>query len=257
MAAPRVHVHAGIVVWSGGSARRPFDVWFHPALGDSHLTYRGAFESELLEYARVFVFDPPGHGASPPVPEGLTIARAARLWCTLIRRFSKSRNVVLVGHSMAGVVASYAANLLRRPPAMVIGVEANLTSADAYFSGLAAQFEDPTAFHACLRSRVAQLVRKDAGAELFACSLASADARTLWTLGRSVVAVSDPGGAFRRLRCLKLHYWDATGASRDAHNYIDRYRLANRMLMGTGHWPMITAAPEFYGAIATELSEIA
>jgi pimeloyl-ACP methyl ester carboxylesterase len=135
MVAPAVHVYEGVVVWSAGSARRPVDLWFHPALGDSNLTYRQAFDSELLEHARVFVYDPPGHGASPPIPAGLTVERAARLWCSLIRRFSRSRRVVLVGHSMAGVIASRTATLLRRPPAMVIGVEANLTPADAYFTG--------------------------------------------------------------------------------------------------------------------------
>ncbi len=182
--------------------------------------------------------------------------RATRLWCLLIRRFSRSRRVVLVGHSMAGVIASRTANLLSRPPAMVIGVEANLTPADAYFTGLAAQVDEPAAFHAYLRSRVEQLARNDVGARLFACSLELADALTLWTLGRSVVAESDPGGAFRRLRCPKLHYWDVLGASRDTRDYIDRHRLPNRMLTGMGHWPMSTNAGEFYGAVAAELSRI-
>lgn len=254
MLAPTVHVHAGVVVWSAGSARRPMDVWFHPALGDSNLTYRQAFDSVLLECARAFVYDPPGHGASPPIPEGLTVESAARLWCSLIRRFSRSRHVVLVGHSMAGVIASRTAHLLRKAPAMVIGVEANLTPADAYFTGLAAQFDDPAKFRACLRLRVEQMARSDVGARLFACSLEFADALTLWTLARSVLVEGDPGAAFRRLRCPKLHYWDATGASRDTRDYIDRHRIPNRMLTGMGHWPMSTAADEFYGAIATELS---
>jgi hypothetical protein len=44
---------------------------------------------------------------------------------------------------VAGVIASRTANLMRKPPAMAIGVQTNLTPADAYFSGLAAQFEKP------------------------------------------------------------------------------------------------------------------
>jgi pimeloyl-ACP methyl ester carboxylesterase len=102
------------------------DVWFHPALGDSHLTFRHAFESGLLAQARVLAYDPPGHGASPPRPKGLTLSQAALLWSELIQRFSGSRPVVLIGHSMAGIIASHAASRLSRAPAMVIGIEANL-----------------------------------------------------------------------------------------------------------------------------------
>jgi pimeloyl-ACP methyl ester carboxylesterase len=255
MVVPAVRVHGGVVVWFAGSSRRPVDVWFHPALGDSSLTYRQVFASQLIEHARVFVYDPPGHGASPPLPEGLTVERAARVWCTLVGRFSGSRDVALVGHSMAGVIASQTARLLPKPPVMVIGVDANLTPADAYFTGLAAQFDEPAAFLQSLRSRVEQIAPCDVGARVFACSLHFADALTLWTLGRSLVRESDPGEAFRRLRCPKLHYWDAAGTSQETRDYIDRHRLPNRMLEGTGHWPMSTAAAAFYGAIATELSE--
>lgn len=254
---PEVHVQAGVVVWTAGSTRAPLDVWFHPALGDSHLTFRHAFRSGLLARARVLAYDPPGHGASPPRSKGLTLVQAARLWGELIQRISGTRPVVLIGHSMAGIVASHAATRLRRPPAMVIGVEANLTPADAYFTGLAALFDEPAAFYATLRSRVLQVARKDAGARRFACSLEFADPMTLWTLGRSVHAESDPGSAFRRLRCPKMHYWDSAGASKAARDYIAKHRLPNRSLSGMGHWPMSTAPAGFYSAIAADVAAVA
>jgi pimeloyl-ACP methyl ester carboxylesterase len=254
---PEVHTQAGVVVWTAGSPRAPLDVWFHPALGDSHLTFRHAFASGLLARARVLAYDPPGHGASPPRPKGLTLSQAARLWSELIRRFSGSRPVVLIGHSMAGIIASHAAAQLRRSPALVIGIEANLTPADAYFTGLAARFDEPSAFHATLRSLVLRLARKDIGARRFACSLEFADPMTLWTLGRSVSSERDPGGAFRRLRCPKMHYWDRAGTSKDARDYIAKHRLPNRALSGMGHWPMTTAPAEFYSAIAADVAAIA
>lgn len=254
---PEVHTQDGVVVWTAGSRRAPVDVWFHPALGDSHLSFRHAFTSGLLAWARVLAYDPPGHGASPPRSKGMTLTRAASLWSELIQRFSGARPVVLIGHSMAGIVASHAATRLRRAPAMVIGVEANLTSADAYFTGLAAQLDEPSAFYAVLRSRVLQMAHKDVGARRFACSLEFADPMTLWTLGRSVAARRDPGGAFRRLSCPKLHYWDRSGTSKDARNYIAKHRLPNRSLSGMGHWPMTTAPAEFYSTIAKDVAAVA
>lgn len=45
--APALSVHRGVAVWSGGASRAAIDVWFHPALGDSHLCFREAFSSSL------------------------------------------------------------------------------------------------------------------------------------------------------------------------------------------------------------------
>ncbi len=244
------------MIWASGPPDARLDVWFHPAFGDSRLSYRHAFESELSEHARVFAYDPPGHGASPPRPRGLTLTDAARLWCELIAHFSRSRRVVLVGHSMAGIIASRTANGLKRPPALVIGVEANLTRADAYLTGLAAQFDEPATFHATLRSRIRRLARQDGIVQGFACSLEFGDPLTLWTLGRSVFAQRDPGAAFRRLRCPKIHYWDATSASRDSRDYIARYGLPDRRLDHLGHWPMVKAPSAFYAAVADDIRKL-
>jgi len=74
-----------------------------------------------------------------------------------------SRRVVLVGHSMAGIIVIRTANRLQRPPALVIGVEANRTRADAYFTGLAAQFDEPAAFYAEFRARILRMSKAGCG----------------------------------------------------------------------------------------------
>ena len=104
---------------------------------------------------------------------------------------------------------------------------------------------------------VLQVARRDVGARRFVCSLEFTDPMTLWTLGRSVFAESDPGGAFCSLRCPKVHYWDRAGTSKDAHAYIAKHRLPNRSLSGMGHWPMSTAPAEFYSTIAAEVATVA
>jgi hypothetical protein len=252
---PAVHVHQGIGVRVSGAINAPLDIWFHPAFGDSQLSYRGVLASDLCEVARIIVFDPPGHGASPPRPQGLTIAGAAHLWCELIKHFSRSRQVALVGHSMAGIIASRTAGFMSRQPVLVIGVEANLVPQDAYFTGLATRFDDPADFFAAFRQQILRIARRDAAARRFACALESADPLTLWKLGRSVSAQKDPGSAFRRLRCPKVHYWDFTNSSRAARDYVFRHRLPHRRLDHLGHWPMIKAPGTFCSAIASDVRD--
>lgn len=50
----------------------------------------------------------------------------------------------------------------------------------------------------------------------------------------------------------KLHYWDRSGTSKDARNYLAKHRLPNRSLSGMGHWPMSTAPSEFYSTITND-----
>ena len=254
--APALSVHRGVAVWSGGASRAAIDVWFHPALGDSHLCFREAFSSSLARLARIFIFDPPGHGASPPRPGGLTIEGAAHVWRELIAHYSATRPVVLAGHSMAGIIASRTAQLLQRSTALVVSIEGNLTRADAYFTGLAAQFDTPHAFYAAFRSRILRRAKRDEILRRFACSLEFADAMTLWTLGRSVIDRADPGGDFLRLQCPKIHYWDAASSMKSAKAYLERHRLPQRRLDGLGHWPMVKSPHTFYAAVEQDICDL-
>ena len=248
-----VFTHENVVLWAGGNRRAPLDVWFHPAFGDNASTYRNAFESKLAWQARILVYDPPGHGASPPRKGRLSLADCVRLWVDLVRRYSGSRPVALVGHSMAGVIASLAANRLLKPPILVIGVEANLTCSDAYLTGLATQFDDPAEFHRSLLVKIQRRGQQDEVFRRFCANLRSADSRTLWSLGRSAYARQEPGTAFRRLRCPGIYYWDATHTSRSTQAYVERHRLPNRRLDRLGHWPMISAPDVFYSAVAQDI----
>lgn len=72
---------------------------------------------------------------------------------------------------------------------------------DAYFTGLATQFDEPVAFHRSLVAKISRRGKRDEIFRRFASSVEQADSLTLWTLGRSVYAYQDSGAAFRRLRC--------------------------------------------------------
>ena len=250
---PGVQVDRGIVIWSAGSSARPVDVWFHPGLGDSHASYREAFASRLPAVARVYVFDPPGHGASPPRRGGLTIDAAARLWAGLVARHSRSRRVVLVGHSMAAMIASETARRRARAPALVVSVDGNLTGADAWLSGRAVRHAGPAGFHAELCERLRPSIRGNDVLRRYACSFDAADPKTLWTLGRSVVARADPGASFRRLLCAKVHYWDGESARPLTSRYIARHSIPARRLDGLGHWPMVKAPAQFYAVLTEDI----
>src|SRR4030042_2018139 len=111
---PTLQLHKDIAVWSGGSPLTDTDIWFLPGFGESHLCFRDAFAHPIAERVRIFLFDLPGHGATPPRPTGLTVEEAAQVWRDLIVNFSSSQRIALVGHSVAGIIATRTTLMLDR-----------------------------------------------------------------------------------------------------------------------------------------------
>jgi pimeloyl-ACP methyl ester carboxylesterase len=246
-------VHAGVAVWSGGDPSSEIDIWFLPALGDSHLCFRDVFKQPIAQHVRAFLFDLPGHGASPARAAGLTVEEAATIWADLVRHFSPSRRVVLVGHSMAGIVATRTAQLLDCSPSLVISIEGNLTLADAYFSGQAARFDQPEAFHAWFQSEILEWAKHDEVLRRFSCSLQFADPNTLWTLGRSALNCPNPGDDFLGLTCPSVYYWDPGSTTDESKAFLAQHSVRKRKLEGLGHWPMITSPAQFYAAVEQDV----
>jgi pimeloyl-ACP methyl ester carboxylesterase len=196
----------------------------------------------------------PGFGASPPRPTGLTVEEAAQVIRDLIVNFSLSRRIVLVGHSVAGIIATRVAMMLDRSPALVISVEGNLTPADAYFSGQAANFTEPESFYTWFRSKILDRAKDDEVFRRYSCSLQFADPRSLWSLGRCVVGHASPGRDFLSLACPSIYYWDPASTTDDAKAFLAQHDVRQRKLEGLGHWPMVTSPSEFYGAVDQDVS---
>jgi pimeloyl-ACP methyl ester carboxylesterase len=250
---PEDEVHHGVAVWSAGAAVADIDVWFVHAFADSHLCYREAFAHLTSDRIRILAFDLPGHGASLPRPRGLTIEEAAEVWSDLIGSLSPSRPVVLVAHSMAGIIATRVAERLPSPPALVISIEGNLTLSDAYFSGRAAGFDDPGRFYAWFRAKIEQMAKTDESLRRYATSVALADPATLWSLGRSVLDCRAPGADYLNLTCPSIYYWDPASTTGDSRAFLERHRLRDRRMAGFGHWPMTQAPARFYAAVAEDV----
>lgn len=250
---PTLQVHKDIAVWWGGSALADTDIWFLHGFGESHLCFRDVFAHPISERARVFLFDLPGCGASPPRPAGLTVEEAAQICRDLIARFSFSRRIVFVGHSVAGIIATRLALTLDCSFRLVISVEGNLTLADAYFSGQAANFDEPDSFYAWFQSRILETAKHDEALRRYSCSLQFADPRTLWTLGRSVLGYASPGHDYLSLACPAIYYWDPSSTTDDAKAFLGQHDLRQRKLEGLGHWPMIKSPSQFYAAVEQDI----
>lgn len=132
---PEVHTQDGVVVWTAGSRRAPVDVWFHPALGDSpsdvptciHIRVARTGAGACIRSSWSWRIAATAEGADAPAGCAPVVRTHPALLGIQTGRPDRAFDG---GHCCQprGIDAA-------RAPAMVIGVEANLTAADAYFTG--------------------------------------------------------------------------------------------------------------------------
>lgn len=250
---PRLQLHAGTAVWSGGDSRGTYDLWLLPGFGDSHLCYGEAFNQPIASRARIHAWDLPGHGASPPQPAGLTVARSARLLRDLIAGISGDRPVVLLAHSTGAVVAIVAAQLLDPPPMLLVNVEGPLAPEDIPWCSRADDFDSPADFIENLRDETLAAAPGDPVLSRYWRSLGLADPPTLWSLCRSVLAYRNAGDAYLRLSCPTIYYGTAAGTPAGTRRFLARHRRVQRELPDPGRWPMVRSPAAFYRLVEEDV----
>jgi pimeloyl-ACP methyl ester carboxylesterase len=217
-------------------------LWLIHALGDSSDAFGPLLESDLSRDFDLLAPDWPGTGT---VEHDHDLAGLASWLRQTIAAHTPGLPVGFVGHSLGAAVAVKAVRRIERP-AGLLSIEGNLTEADAYFSGQAADFDDPEEFRTHLMSRIGELTERATSSRRAAllryrASLARTDARTLWTIGRAAKAASRGdalGEEYRTLRVPSLYLWSLESAPAETQAFIRDHRLRNQVI-ATGHWPMI------------------
>ena len=248
-----LNVVNNIAIWIEGNSESETDVWFLPGFAESHLCFRGAFKHEISKQVRVILFDPPGLGASPARREGITIKDCAAIWKDLIGSISENKKLVLVAHSVAGIIATETVTLLDRVPSLLISIEGNLTTVDAYFSGQAVNYDSPDDFYHNFSNSIFNLAMNGDVPMSYYASLQFADPNTLWTIGRSTQHYNEPGVDFQKLECPTVYYWSDETLSSESKAFLKANDLNNVKMEGLGHWPMNKSPDRFYSRLLHDI----
>jgi pimeloyl-ACP methyl ester carboxylesterase len=224
-----------------GHVRRP-TLWFVHALGDSSEAFGPMFETELARDYQLVAPDWPATIGGRPVRDLDDLAE----WLVAeIDRRSPVGPVGVIGHSLGAAVAVRAARRLERVTGL-FSIEGNLTAADAYLSGLAAQFDEPAEYREHVLARVsasaeAARSRRRAALRRYHASVRRAAAEPLWTIGRAAKLASQDdalGLEYDALSVPKLYYWSPDNTPAETQAFIAERRLEAATFTG-GHWPMV------------------
>jgi pimeloyl-ACP methyl ester carboxylesterase len=224
-------------------------IWFLHGFGESSLSFKEAFSSELVESYNLFVPDLPGFGVSPLQPERMSIEGMTEVILSLINVFSHNKAILLVGHSLGSVIATRVARKLCETVKGVFSIEGNLTRSDGYFSAQAAEFQQADTFR---RHFLDLIYKRAANSDVYQRYLASvrfANPEAMMAWGRSSARLGESGThglEFVSLKCQKTYYWSMESTPKETQDFIVKYNLPNRQYTGAGHWPMIEIPDECY-----------
>jgi len=222
------------------------------AFADSGSAFTPLFDTELASRFRMVVADLAGFGASPPRPGLHTIARHAAAVAELVSSSPGQGPVGLVAHSVASMIAVEAAPRLGARFAGLFSIEGNLTAEDAYFSGRAADFNDPLTFKQRFLDDIWTMAQEQLPLRRYFASAVLADPTAMWELGRDALrrSVDDqPGLAYRRVHP-SLYYWSQASTVESTRRWIVRSGIAQRQFTEGGHWPMVDKPGDTAAAIA-------
>lgn len=211
------------------------------AFADSSEAFLGLFATSLAKRFRLVALDLPGFGASPGQDGIMTLADHADTIVSVVRSLDTTGPVGLVAHSVSSMIAVDVARGLGERFGGLFSIEGNLTAEDAYFSGRAAEFDDPQEFKRRFLEDIWAMAQARLEFRRYFAAASVADPLAMWRLGRDArrLSVDDaPGRAYSRVRPAR-YYWSRENTTEASRRWIERSGLDHAQFANASHWPMV------------------
>lgn len=234
-------------------------IWFIHGFGASSDSFSEAFDLKYLRGYTLFAPDFPGFGLSKPTERPHDIKRSAKLLVDLISRFSRGREIVLVAHSLGGLVATEAALKLRERVKLYVNVEGNFTAADCFYSKKAANSRSPKKWKERFLNDLYKIGLRDPNVGRYWASFRLASPLALQKWGRSGVGLTgvDRGGRdFLRVSCPKYYVYGSKSVTAQTMKFIRKHGVEAIAFKGCGHFVMGDAPNSFYRGLVRLIRQI-
>jgi pimeloyl-ACP methyl ester carboxylesterase len=220
--------------------------------GDNRSVFAPLLQTKLADAYNLAAIDLPGFGA-PPLAGRTTLEGLAEVVDARARQLG-ARTVL--AHSVASIIASLAALRTGCPIDTIFSLEGNLTAGDAYFSGMAAAFDNAEEFRNEFLARLAELQRTDPNIERYRAAVECSDTQALWELGvdaHALSAAQAPGDILRRTQHV-VYFYNPENMSASSVAWLEQSNLKSVPLPKASHWTCFDQ-PELLGElIAAEWS---
>lgn len=228
-------------------------------LGCSKSDFLGATEFESLQAHTLIALDFPGHGNSS-YQENLGMDDLVEIVNLFCEKFDLN-NIVLVGHSMGGLVALLFAEKYAEKVKAFINVEGNLKDEDCFFSRQVTEVDFETFEQETFRNFKLKLnSSENAGFKKYAGLLEQyAPTRAFYDYCPSLVQYSDSGTLIDKFITLKIPKMFVHGSENSGLSYIPELQKRGCEVVkisGSNHFPQHDNPAQFYDVISNFLNKV-
>lgn len=227
---------------------------FLHGLGCSKNDFLEATKREILRTHTLVVFDFPGHGESSyPADISLSIDDLVEITARVVNRLDLD-NLVLIGHSMGGLIGLLYAEKYEKNVGGFIDVEGNLSSEDCFFSRQITEVDFETFCRNTLPDFVQRLKQaENIGSRRYIGTLEKYKPfKAMYDYSHSLVKYSDDGALIERFASLNIPKLFVYGSDNRGLTYIPLLRHLGckiREISGSGHSPHYDNPDEFYDTV--------
>jgi pimeloyl-ACP methyl ester carboxylesterase len=235
------------------SATRP-TILFIAGFGDNASMFEGLSNTHLAETYRLLPINLPGFGA-PAQKSQTTLEALAEL---VADKAKEAGAEIIVAHSVASIIASFAAQRSDCPLKTIISLEGNITAEDAYFSGTAADFDDPGEFRAAFLERLDQMAENSPIIARYRQSVSEADQLALWQLGTDARRFSSqhvPGEVLKSSGNV-VYLYNPENCPEPTIQWLEHNPMERILLTNATHWKSVDQPEQLADKISEALHRV-
>ncbi len=231
-------------------------IWIH-GLGESGRCFQHLPQAPRLASWRHWIPDLRGYGKSPWPHRPLNLSDHAEQLIQWLAHRALQPPVLLIGHSMGGVIGEL---ILRQEPGLAAGfvnIEGNISAADCTTSRDVTELSDAALASDGLAGILEQLYQagiQDLAKRGYFASLSMCDLATLRLNSQELVELSTAESLAAPLADLDLPVLyllgDPGGAGQRTRQLLDLAGVQWRAIGGAGHWPFIDQPQIFVDLLA-------
>jgi len=228
-------------------------ILFIAGFGDNAEMFDGMYHTKLAESYDLLPVNLPGFGA-PSLPGPTSLQSLSKYIAEVAVENSAE---FIVAHSVASIIASLAGKELDCPITTIFSLEGNITADDAYFSGTAADYNDPDGFLSAFLDRLNEMAVSNPIFPRYRDCVSRADPKALWQLGADVRRFSSkhvPGEVLVASATNVIYIYSPENCPESTLEWLSENTIRKIEVANASHWISVDLPDLLANKILEELS---